>query len=1470
MNIRLTYRSLPFLVIAVLLTSSQLIAQATPATTQEEQDHRAEQREQWYRRGRYIPGESTAALRAKAHAAKLRLRALQQAGIRTQSLTSGNGWVPLGPAPLASDASGFGQQDYGWVSGRATTIAVDPADATGNTVYIGGANGGVWKSVNAGSLSQSASSVLWTPISDTRETLAIGSIAIQPGNNNPANSVILVGTGETNSSLDSYYGLGILRSADAGKSWTLIPSDSTGIRSFAGFGFSKIAFSSINPSLVVAATAGAAKGGLEGLENPPTVNLGLYYSTNGGNSWSYASIKDGITTIPPGSATSVIFNAAAGMFYATLRYHGIYSSSDGINWSRLATQPGPGLGLAACPTIPTLSSCPIYRGEFAIVPGRNEMYAWYVDINDNDQGIWRSINGGASWTAISEAGIPDCGDPQGCGTLQATYNLELAAAPNGANSTDLYAGAVNLYKCTLANTNATSCLQPSWLNLTHVYGCAPNFGSIAHVHPDQHDVDFAVANGKSTLYFANDGGIYRALDGYTGLTTGTCGLSNQFDSLNQTLGSMTQFVSFSQSPSDLNMLLGGAQGNGSPATASAQTSSSWMNVNSGDSGFNEINPVNPNEWFTSNTDVSIQRCALGAACHQQDFANGLVVSNATLAGDSGAFYTPYILDPQNSGELLVGTCRVWRGSSSGSGFSALSYNFDTGTGATCSGNESNLVRSLAAGGTKDVNGLSNVVYAGTDMQLFPGAPAGGHIWVTTNASAAPTAWIDRTGATNPLHFPVSGVAIDTSDPTGNTAYIAVMGFHVSHVWKTSNAGQTWTDFTANLPDSPANALLADSVARVLYVGTDVGVFSTSTTSPSWTELGPAPNSGQAGYLPNVSVTALRIYSSGGIKRLRASTYGRGIWEINLIVTPDYFFTVPTPTLTAFPTQNATFSGTLTAVNGFNALVTLSCTGAKPTNCTPTPASPQPTPTGTTFTVAAGSAVGDYFFNIHAVGWDTNVTTHDTGVTLHVVDFGLTSPSPASITVQHGTTSAPINFQVNASGSFQGTVTLSCSGLPAGASCAFNPPTATPTSGSPVSVTLTVAVPYTAPVGTTTVFISATTSGAPASKTQPLTLTVTTNPDFVMTEPTQFPVIKAGTKASGPINITAQDGFSGTIALTCSFAGGSLCTVLPTTVNKFPATATVTMDATTLGTGNAYSMSLTGISGAFNHALAIPFTVSDYKVTATTPASVAQGQTATSTITLSPMNSYAGSVTLACDASPLPGASCTLAPSGALTVGPNEAQVTASIVVPATAASGIYNIKINTQDTAGVPQHAAVIPVTVTPDFQITSSTGPQTILAGQSATYTLNIDPTGTSFDMPVALTCSGAPDPSSCSFNPTIVTPGTGSTSVLTMITIGPVGSSSNRATSLSAMWLMLPGLTGLCGILARKSRRKHILLLAVLCCGMVELSCGGGGGGGSTSPAPGGGSGTNGTPKGTYTLTATATSGSLTHTTQVVLTVQ
>jgi len=374
---------------------------------------------------------------------------------------------PLGPLPLASDASGVGQYDYGWVSGRATAVVVDPADPTANTVYAGGAYGGVWKSTNAAN--PNPANVTLQPLTDDQPTLSVGAISIQPGNSN----VVLVGTGESNSSADSYYGLGILRSADAGASWALIPSANGGTRSFAGMGFSKIAFSSNAPTLAVATTTGTPEGIIEGLEDPVSANLGIYYSVDSGVSWTFASVKEGGVTVAPGSATSVVFNPAAGKFLAALRYHGFYSSSDGVNWTRLTTQPGFGLTTTACPANPASSACPIYRGEIAVVPGRNEMYVWYVDANAFDQGIWSSHDGGNTWTQISDAGIINCGDLTGCGTAQGTYNLELAAVPNGSSGvTDLYAGAINLYKCQITNSfptcNGTG--TNTFLNLTHAYG----------------------------------------------------------------------------------------------------------------------------------------------------------------------------------------------------------------------------------------------------------------------------------------------------------------------------------------------------------------------------------------------------------------------------------------------------------------------------------------------------------------------------------------------------------------------------------------------------------------------------------------------------------------------------------------------------------------------------------------------------------------------------------------------------------------------------------------------------------------------------------------------------------------------------------------------------------------------------------------------------------------------------------------
>jgi len=291
------------------------------------------------------------------------------------------GWTALGPAPLASDA-GIGQ-DYNWVSGRATSVVIDPADGTGNTVYVGGAFGGLWRSTNAASGSSgNASGVTWTPLIDNQPTLAVGAIALQPVNaTNNLSNVILVGTGEANSSGDSYYGLGILRSIDGGNNWSLISTANGGAYSFKGLSFSKIAFNSTtgNTNVVVAGVASTFAGEQEGADNL-TVPRGVYYSADIGATWSLANLQGPGGTVTSASASAVVYNASAGKFYAAIRRHGFFSSTDGINWTRLANQPGGTLlSSTSCPENMNSTTCPIYRGEFAVVPGRNEMYVWFMD-----------------------------------------------------------------------------------------------------------------------------------------------------------------------------------------------------------------------------------------------------------------------------------------------------------------------------------------------------------------------------------------------------------------------------------------------------------------------------------------------------------------------------------------------------------------------------------------------------------------------------------------------------------------------------------------------------------------------------------------------------------------------------------------------------------------------------------------------------------------------------------------------------------------------------------------------------------------------------------------------------------------------------------------------------------------------------------------------------------------------------------
>jgi len=471
----------------------------------------------------------------------------------------------------------------------------------------------------------------------------------------------------------------------------------------------------------------------------------------------------------------------------------------------------------------------------------------------------------------------------------------------------------------------------------------------------------------------------------------------------------------------------------------------------------------------------------------------------------------------------------------------------------------------------------------------------------------------------------------------------------------------------------------DTATSTIYVGTDVGVFASSTASPNWTEVGPAPESGQAGYLPNTAVTALRMFNSSGTKKLRASTFGRGIWEFTLVAGPDFEFAIDDSSLTTFVGQNPTFIVTLQAQDGYNNTVNLSCirrVTSPPPTCSIVPSSLTLGNSGATFSVSAGGPVGDYLFNAHGIGSDANKIAHDFALTLHVVDFNLIAPAPGSLTVNQSSLSGPTAFQVTASGAFNQVVALSCSGLPAGAACSFQPSgSVRPTSDSPIPVTLTISTGASTPPGTYTIAIHGTTTGGP-TRTQSLTLTVnagtTNNADFVID--ISNPSLTVGPSESAVFNGTlkASGGYSSAVTLACAGSLPLSCAPSPATLTPTPAGAAFTVTATS-DVQKTYDFNIvaTGAdAGHTTHSAAVELIVGfNFALNNNSDGqTIAAGQTASYNLDAVPLgngSTFPSNLSLSCATSGMPALStCSFTPSQ-VSAGSGDTNVRLNIVTTAT-------------------------------------------------------------------------------------------------------------------------------------------------------------------------------------------------------------
>ncbi|MDE3104782.1 MAG: choice-of-anchor D domain-containing protein [Acidobacteriota bacterium] len=1466
-------------------------------------------RAQRFLRGRTTSTGTNAAVALAA--ARLQDAALRRTQPQLTSLTSA--WTPVGPAQIAS-------LQYGAVTGRVTAIALDPSDATGNTLYVGTTGGGVWKSTNAAG---ATTAVTFTPLTDSvpafsanagsaaAPSLSIGALSVAQV---AGTNVLLAGTGDPNDASDSYYGEGILRSTDGGATWSLITQSQDGVagnHSFVGLGIAGFAWSSTTAGLVVAAVSQSYQGSLVNAPDATNSVMGLYYSTDSGSTWQMSVLQDGSqmvqTPLPTGgnhggnAATAVVWNAQRQRFYAAIRYHGYYESADGVTWTRLVNQPGSTLSLAACPTNPgSLGSpaCPIFRGSLATQPVSGDLFALTVSSTNVSQGLWQDA---CNWTGSTCAtNIVTFSQQLNTSSLESTgstipqgdYDLTLAAVPaataSSATDTLLFVGTVDLYRCSLA----AGC---SFRNTTNdSNGCnAP-----AHVAPSQHSIASLPTAGLPLLFFGNDGGLWRSTDGVNQLAP-ACSSDDatHFDNLNPGLGSLAEVVSFAQDPGNAQVLLVGTGANGTAASSTG----AWPQLAAGEGGTVAIDPVNPQNWFVSTAPgISISYCSLGSQCGPTDFATASI--GATQVQQDAALQdAPWLLDPAATSSLIAGSCRVWRGAADGTAWSssnALSRLLTGAQNPACTLPGNGLIRSLAAAGpaassTVSANAGSTVLYAGLAGTQDGGGTSGGHLFVTqsgqtdgpssywTDAAASPVSNdVADAGVFNPGGFDLSSIAPDPHDTTGLTVYATVMGFagngtNAPHVYRSTDGGAHWTNISSNLPNAPANSVLVDpNDANTVYIALDTGVYVTSSvttcaTANCWTGFGTS--------LPNAPAVQLAAGAAlptgdGRTGELRVATYGRGIWQIPLL-------TAAYPAQPAMQLQPASLTFAAQAVgtlsNAQSVTVTNTGNAALQVSSLSLTGDFTETDTCANSTVAIGASC-----SVQVAFLPTATGTRSGQLTI----FGNVAGGQATVALSGTATAAAAVVLTPITLSFPATVV--------GSSSAAQLITIANTGGSATSLQ--------APVVSGDFAIAADTCSSTLPAQTSCTVSIAFAPTVSGTRTGTLTVTDgAGTQMASLTGLGQAPPTDTLAPLSLSFAPqvlqtvSALQTVTLTNSGDVPLTLIGAQTTGNFAVSNPCGTSLNGHSscalsvtytpqavGAVSGTLTVSDSYRSQTVTLSgtglAPAGVSLSPSSGLSFPATPVgiSSSAQQITLTNNGGvvlniahlavrgdfTLSGGSCSsqLAPASSCT---------AQLIFTPTAAGSRNGTLSVTDDAAGSPQ---TLPLTGTGvDFSLAADGSlSATIASGGSATFPLLLSPVSAS-PIPVSFACVGVPSSATCTIQPagvTLATTTVVSITVQTGVTTGSVAPQWQRRGR--ALWLAL--LLPLALPTLRRRPRGLLTLLAVAAVTACLAATGCGSGrlipGTAAAPVTAGPA----TPSGTYSMAVTATAAGLTRTVNLTLTVQ
>lgn len=770
-------------------------------------------------------------------------------------------WQQLGPVTL-NNGNYFPEP----VSGRALAIAIDPRNS--NVIYVGAAQGGVWKSTDGGAH--------WKSLTDFAPSLAINTIAIDAKNPN----IIFAGTGEDNLSCDSYHGAGILRSVNGGHTWTTV-----GASVFQGSAIGNIILdpryegSAERERLIVGAGfSGSSNSQTESCQNSvPKGQLpayGVFVSDNGGLSFTQTLSAGNLSQFPFSLGISDLKMSPSdpNTLFAAMQVEGIFKSVDGgLTWSNLDNVSTSGL---------PAPEAGFDRIQLAIAPSdANTAYAVYSNqvFQNAHMQAFKTTDGGATWSNLST--VPDVCDGQ------CWYDMPIAVSPTDPNSVfiggnanyayifslfgfqsgpaDCYVGTVNLANLP-ADCNATVAKSTdggkTWQDISlGTVDSGNGFPTGQYtLHPDDHAIVFD-PNNPNVMYTGNDGGVFKTTDG-----------GKTWSDLNPGLGDL-QFQAISVGSNG--EIFGGTQDNGTELYTQ-QGGTVWNNSDGGDGGLTAIDPTNANVAYHTYAGVSLEGTTnAGQVWNEID---------APLLSDGSSFYPAFAVAPSKSQTLYYGTYRVWRTDDQG-GLVTDPNSFGVGHWTAISPDLTGGAANACGFGCITALAISpvnpNVVVVGTGNGL---------IWQSVNADSATPTWTQINATNTPNRFITQIVFAPNS---ANTVYVTYSGFNTNtnstapgHLFTSVNIGAASPTFQeidgeqygANnplaIPDMPTNtALVYPRDPNVLFVAADYGVYVSIDKGHTWLRLD--------GNLPHSEVYDLKYDAK--TNALIAATHGRGVWSLAL-------------------------------------------------------------------------------------------------------------------------------------------------------------------------------------------------------------------------------------------------------------------------------------------------------------------------------------------------------------------------------------------------------------------------------------------------------------------------------------------------------------------------------------------------------------------------------------------------------------